>query len=360
MSAVRHLSAETVIPLRAPATVMSMLREHLAEHGTVTGSETAWSIDVEIGVATAKLREGGIAFRVEAGDDTSLSFLQWSVAEHVHEYAPGENPPVVWRGGVAPGASLPYFREMQVVRASQVTPLMRRVTLVGKDLGRFSHDGLHVRLLFPPRPGVVPVWPIMGADGRQAWPEGERPVSRVYTIRRIDVAAGEIDIDFVLHEGDGMPGAQFGREAVPGTTVGMTGPGGGNLAPAARYVFAGDETALPAISRMLEELPADAEATALVEIANAAERQELVVNPGIELRWLSREGRPAGTTDLLYDALNTLCASERGRDSYIWVGCEQGAARRIRDHLKRERQLPKSRYLAAAYWRRGHAGEVQD
>jgi NADPH-dependent ferric siderophore reductase len=356
---IRRLRAETLIPLRAPHAVMAGLLDHFGEHGEVSGAGDAWSVTFEIGTATAALRPQGIEFRVEARDDTSLSFLQWSVVEHVLEFAPGETPDVTWSGGIGAGAPLPYFREMRVVAAEHVTPHMRRVTLSGRDLSRFAHDGIHVRLLLPPRPGMQVVWPVMAADGRQAWPEGERPVSRVYTIRRIDVAAGEIDIDFVLHDGDGMPGAHFGSAAEPGMTVGMTGPGGGNLKVAANYLFFGDETALPAISRLLEELPSGATAKACIEIADDGERQDLPARRGIEVTWLLRDGRPAGTTTLLADALSSLGPDVGRSDTYVWAGCEFSTARAIRDHLKRV-SLPKGRSLVTSYWRRGQAGEFDD
>lgn len=361
VDAKHRLSAETLIPLRAPHAVMAGLLDHFGEHGEVSGAGEAWSITFEIGTASAALRPQGIEFRVEARDDTSLSFLQWSVVEHVLEFAPGETPEVTWSGGVGAGAPLPYFREMRVVAARLVTPRMRRVTLAGRDLARFSHDGIHVRLLLPPRPGVKVAWPVMAADGRQAWPEGERPVSRVYTIRRIDVAAGEIDIDFVLHEGDDMPGAHFGATAEPGMVLGMTGPGGGNLKAAANYLFLGDETALPAISRLLEELPSGATAKAFIEIADDGERQDLTLRPGVELFWLSRRDRPAGASTLLADALFALGPDAGGgSDTYVWAGCEFSAARAIRDHLKRVVELPKGRSLVTSYWRRGQAGEFDD
>lgn len=360
MNAVASLNATTLVRLRAPDTVMAQLREHFGEHGVISGDGGSWSVVFDIGTATVSRRDGGIAFGVEARDDTSLAYLQWSVAEHVCEFAPDETPDITWDGGTRPGAPLPYFREMRVLRAIQVTPAMRRLTLGGEKLGRFAHDGLHVRLLLAPRPGVVPVWPVMAADGRQAWPGGERPVARVYTIRRINVEAGEVDIDFVLHEGDEMPGALFGRDARPGDVVGMTGPGGGTLPAAPHYLFFGDETALPAISRMLEELPEQARASAFVEIADTSERQELALRPGVEVEWLFRDGRPAGTTTLLADRLRALDPRLWQDDTYVWAGCEQAAARSIRSFVKSERRLPRKQYLVAAYWRRGQAGEVED
>src|SRR4051794_2715006 len=66
----------------------------------------------------------------------------------------------------AAGTPLPYFREMRVVGATNVTPRMRRVRLKGRDLARFAIGGMHVRLSFPPKPGIVPQWPVTGEDGR--------------------------------------------------------------------------------------------------------------------------------------------------------------------------------------------------
>jgi NADPH-dependent ferric siderophore reductase len=357
MNPMPSLRAATLVQLREPLSVMSRMREHFAEHGAVSGIDEHWSVDLGIGIASARKRDLSVAFEVVAPDDSSLSLLQWSVAEHVCEFAEGERPEIVWQGGTKAGAPLPYFRALRVIRTLDVTPRMRRLTFAGRDLARFAHGGIHVRLLLPPRPGVVPVWPVMAADGRQAWPLGERPAARVYTIRRIDVAAGEVDIDFVLHEGEEMPGARFAQEAQPGATLAMLGPGGGALKPAPRYLFAGDETALPAISRMLDELPPDTRATALIEIADRAEEQALPVCHGTELHWLSREGRPAGTTSLLINALHALDAKEWTDDLFIWAGCEHAAAKAIRSFLKTERQVPKERLLVAAYWRKGTTGD---
>lgn len=352
----RH-RAETFVALPSPHSVMFHLRDHFEEHGAVTGSPGEWSVSFEIGSASATVHDGGIAFRLAAQDDSSLALLQWSVAEHVHEFAGGQAPHIVWKGGTAAGSALPYFREMTVVRVADITPRMRRLTLSGHDLARFAEKGHHVRLLLPPQPGVSPVWPTMAEDGRQAWPDGPRPAARVYTIRRIDVAAGEVDIDFVLHEGGEMPGARFALEAAPGSVVGMAGPGGAGLRPAERYILLGDETALPAIGRMLEELPEGAGATVFAEIHDEAEIQELRDAAGIDIRWLPRDGRPAGSTSLFVDALRAADDALWAGEPFIWAGCEHAAAQTIREELRQVRGIPKSRTLVAAYWRRGIAGD---
>lgn len=351
------LKAETFVALSAPHEVMHHLRDHFEEHGLVAGSQGAWSVTFEIGSASAEMRSGGISFRVDAADDASLALLQWSVAEHVHEFAGHDLPSLSWNGGTAAGAGLPYFREMTVKAIADVTPHMRRLTLTGDDLGRFAEKGYHVRLLLPPRTGVVPVWPVMAEDGRQAWPEGERPAARVYTIRRIDVAAGEVDIDFVLHEGADMPGARFAMEASVGAKVGMTGPGGGTLKAADHHILIGDETALPAIGRTLEDLPAGARTTVFAEVHDEAEIQALGTKADVEFHWLSRAGRPAGTTSVLLDALKAAPESLWAGEPRLWAGCEHAAAQDLRHYVREERGIAKGRSPIAAYWRRGVAGD---
>ncbi|MCE3544330.1 siderophore-interacting protein, partial [Escherichia coli] len=98
-------------------------------------------------------------------------------------------------------------------------------------------------------------WPTMGRDGRPVWPEGDDAlIARVYTIRTIDIERGEVDIDMVVHPGNDTPGSTWALNAKPGGIVGMTGPGGGSVEDAGRYLLVGDETALPAIGRILETL----------------------------------------------------------------------------------------------------------
>jgi NADPH-dependent ferric siderophore reductase len=126
---------------------------------------------------------------------------------------------------------------------------------------------------------------------------------RIYTIRRLDVEKGEVDIDFVLHEGADMPGARFAANAAVGDVVGMTGPGGGSIGEADWYLLAGDETALPAISRIVADLPSHVRAVVRIEIADRDEEQPLVSAAGLDIQWLHRNGGEAGKSTLLEDAV---------------------------------------------------------
>src|SRR5882757_7013915 len=150
-------------------------------------------------------------------------------------------------------------RTLQVLRTHLVTPRMTRVTLGGDELAGFPGDGPDQRIkLFFPMPGQRrPAMP-RASSGGPVWPPGEpRPVIRSYTVRRFDAAAGELDVDFVLHGAHG-PAAAWAAAAEPGDWVGVSDPGG-RYRPdptAQAHLVIGDESALPAIATVLEALSA--------------------------------------------------------------------------------------------------------
>ena len=111
------LEAETTVALTSSGDVLARLRDHFAEHGLVSGTDDEWRVEFEIGKAMVRRTGDVIHFHVSAMDATSLSYLQWGVAEHLCAFVIGEPPEIVWSGGVQAGRPLPYFREMRVVGA---------------------------------------------------------------------------------------------------------------------------------------------------------------------------------------------------------------------------------------------------
>ncbi len=236
---------------------------------------------------------------------------------------------------------------IRVVATTRLTPHMLRVEFAGEGLARFDDPAnLHVRLLLPPAGASRADW--LGADGTPAGHAA--PVYRKYTIRRIDPAAGRVWIDFVLH-GDTGPGSEWAARAAPGDALGMIGPGGRGIGPADWHLIAGDETALPAIGRILAMLPAAARGEAFIEVADAAEIQTLQAPGGVAIRWLLRNGAEPGTTSLLRDAVAASALPARP-GVFAWVGAEARAAAEIRAHLLKVRRLEKTQQLVVAYWRR--------
>jgi NADPH-dependent ferric siderophore reductase len=128
--------------------------------------------------------------------------------------------------------------------------------------------------------------------------EGNRPVRRRYTIRDLDTARQSVTLDVVRH-GDG-PGEQWVSAAQPGDTIEGIAPRGKiTTSPDADWhLFIGDESALPAIFVMAESLPAERQA-AIRWRSESADEQPLAAKAGVDLRWLPRQGGPAGEADAL-------------------------------------------------------------
>jgi NADPH-dependent ferric siderophore reductase len=245
------------------------------------------------------------------------------------------------------------LRLLEVASAEDLTPHLRRIVLRG-DLGGFASAAPddHIKLIFPVGDEPAPRMPELGSGGL-ARPEGDAAPMRDYTPRAFDVAAGTLTVDMVVH-GDG-PASRWAAAARPGARVGQAGPRGSRVVSDDFdwWLLAGDETGLPAIARRLEELPAGARAIVLAEVDGPADELVLDTDAAVRLRWLHRDGAPAGTTDLLEDAIRDLALPVG--DGFSWVGCEAAAARRLRAHLREDRGLPKAYTKVTGYWRLGAA-----
>jgi NADPH-dependent ferric siderophore reductase len=241
---------------------------------------------------------------------------------------------------------------LTVVSVRDVTPSVRRVVLSGSPAA-VAAAGPTVSLLVPRVGDAAPRWPRVAKDGRIVWPDGAHGVSlRSYTARRQDPAAGLVEIDFVLH-GDG-PAAAWAAAAIPGALLGSAGGGPLGERPAGQLLLAGDETALPAIARILAEAVPTAVGTALLEVAGPAEEQPLPAPAGVTVRWLHRGAIPPGESTLLIDAVAGL-DRPAGDDVFAWVAAESAAVRAIRADLRGRWGLGRAQHHAIGYWRRGRA-----
>lgn len=240
------------------------------------------------------------------------------------------------------------IRVVEVRRVAAVTPLMRRITLGGPELAGVPR-GPNVKILIPPK-GLAPEWPLRGPDGGPIWPAPDRrPVTRTYSVRKDRRAEQEIDVDFVLH-GHG-PAAAWAADAQPGDVVGIGGPGGLSVREADFYLLAGDHSALPAIARILEDLPPAATGRAFIEVPGADERQPLAHPDGVEIVWLHRT-EEAGRSALLAEAVEAMAWPEWGR-VFAWIAAESTTARALKAYVRDERGLDRREFLAMGYWRLG-------
>lgn len=241
---------------------------------------------------------------------------------------------------------------LTVTAVADVTPSVRRVVLAG-TADAVAAGGPTVNLLVPRVGDAAPRWPSVARDGRIVWPLGAHGVSlRSYTARRQDPAAGELEIDFVLH-GDG-PAAAWATAAGPGDLLGVAGAGDLGDRPAGWLLLAGDETSLPAISRILAAAPDTTSGVALLEVAGPQEEQPLPAPAGVEVRWLHRGSIPPGESTLLADAVAAL-DRPAGDDVFAWVAAESGAVRTIRADLRGRWGLGRAQHHAIGYWRLGRA-----
>lgn len=253
-------------------------------------------------------------------------------------------------------------RELHVVRVADITPAMRRVTLGGPQLGTFtSANGYDrppftspgfddaIRLIFPYPGETEPVLPVQ-KEGGVSFPKGRRPLTKVYSVRHWDPEAGEVNVDFVKH-GVGVA-TTWAYRAEPGDRIHMGGPSLSRKLPvhADWLLVVGDETALPAIGRLLEELPEDTQAQVFIEVGEDSHIQSLTELPHVTVTWLTRNGAEPGTTTLLLDAVRS--ATWLSGQPFAWVAAEQAATRDIRRHLADERGVPKEDIEFTAYWRR--------
>jgi NADPH-dependent ferric siderophore reductase len=228
-----------------------------------------------------------------------------------------------------------------VTSVLQVTPRMTRVRLGGDHLAGMT--------MIPGQTLKIYVPDLLTGD----------PVPRDYTVRDYDPVRPSLDIDFVLH-GEG-PAANWARQARPGEVLAFIGPSGRYRPdPLADWqLFAGDETALPAIQAYVAMLPADACAFLYIEVADAAEEQPM---PGVAapmLCWLHRRGLDPGTSTVLDDALHAaVLPPGQGR---IWLAGHTPTVRRIRAHLLNQRGIDRRALYAKGFWdRRSSAGPQEE
>ena len=238
-----------------------------------------------------------------------------------------------------------------VTATSWISPDMIRVTLAVDESAGFSYEGLtetdhYVKLLFPPEEASYS-WPFDPAAVREELPRDQWPVTRTYTLRSWDEAAGTVDIDFVAHGDTGLAGP-WAAAASAGDQIGFMGPGGA-WHPDGDVVYVGDEAAAPAIFAGIEAMPEDATAVAYVEIENADSRLAAPSHPGLTLHWVERDGATHGTE--LVRAVTEASLPAEGTRWFI-----HGVAEMIRD-LRRflfvENGVPKSDVSISGYWRLG-------
>lgn len=245
-------------------------------------------------------------------------------------------------------------RTAQVRRVTRLTPHLIRVEVGGDDLRGFdpgNHTDAYVKLLFPAE-GAAYGMPVDPADVDANHPPEHRPLLRTYTVRAWSEDVQVLTLDFVYHGDEGVAGP-WAAAAQPGDEISFLGPGGGYAPdPAAPWhLFVGDESALPAIARALENLPAAAAVRVFLEVEDEGEHLPLTTAADATVHWVHRS---AGE-DLV--AAVTAASLPDGRPA-AFVHGDADTVRQIRRFLRSEHGLAPAEMSASGYWRRGRTDET--
>jgi NADPH-dependent ferric siderophore reductase len=108
-------------------------------------------------------------------------------------------------------------------------------------------------------------------------------------------------------------------------------------------LLAGDETAVPAISRRLDELPAGVRAIVIVKLA-AEDRRTFFSRAQFDVRWIEADAS-------LADAIRDLALPQG--EGFAWCAGEAAEMARVRDVLLAGKGHPKEAARISAYWKAG-------
>lgn len=291
-------------------------------------------------------------------------------------------------------ANRPY--RTVVTQVTRLSPHLIRITVGDESLRHFTTAGPDqlIKLLLPRPDGSLPEIglfddpppPIKEWYGKwRELPNEERNPIRSYTVRAARPTAREIDIDFVIHgDGDEGPASAWAASAQPGDELVLLGPDNRSDEPilgvgwhpglATRVLLAGDETALPAITAILESLPNQISGHAYIEVPTAADVLSIESSSSIHQLWLPREGAAHGqllTAAVMQwgdsqpgtpqrDQLDDASLSHDGPSAahladYAWLAGERSAVTRLRRYLVFTLGFDRRDVVFTGYWREGHS-----
>lgn len=263
------------------------------------------------------------------------------------------------------------YRKLQVLRTERITPHLLRITVGGMDLQGFASPGFedHCKLFFPlPETGQLPQ-PAITEDGTPDFKTVDRSLSRDYTPRSYNAEKNELVFDFALH--DAGPATAWALRAKPGDLLGVGGPRGSFIIPTAFdwHLLAGDDTALPAIWRRLQELPAQTPVHVFAEVDSPADRIDLLDwlppndakaqserTANIHITWAYRNAHSPADAETDSALLHAITQAQLpAGDYFAWVACETTVSKAIREHLITQRNANPRWVRASGYWRKGTA-----
>lgn len=338
------LQSDADLPEISFAAMRMVMLHEAKEHDVpvLLNSDREVSCSTPFGTFGIRARGQGLRLSVAAARQDWLFMLKESMVEHLAQFMPDAVAALRWSDDDSAGSLPPNFQFAKVVSVKRIGTAFKRLRIKAGGLESYDDTSIHFRVVLPPEEQANVIWPHVGANGATVWPKGDRALHRpVYTARAIDHAAGLIDVDIFIHDGGRM--TDWVAQVMPGTTTAIVGPGGGGIPQTDRINLYGDETAFPAIGRILDSLPADAVGR-VVLVSEAGADCAYPINPpaGMTVDWLHTADQP----DLVAMALADL---DRTPDHFLWFAAEKSQVQPLRALMK-DKGLTSANSYVATYW----------
>jgi NADPH-dependent ferric siderophore reductase len=301
--------------------------------------------------------------------------------------------------------------EARVRHSERLSPAFVRVTLESAAFRDLGNDGFDTRfkIVFPGATGELPGIPEEPEDWYAEWmamPEETKSPMRTYTVRDVVEEDGvrALVVDLVVHEhGIQGPACRWALAAQPGDVVQVIAPhrasqeyGGTEFAPGQHrdLLLVADETALPALTRIVADIAPDFTGHAFVEVPSTEDMLAFDVPGNIEVTWLARDDAQQGRrlveevrrfldlgaldptalpaelpSDLDVEVWETPRYSSSGEDIsaqlqrptvvsdvhdlYAWIAGESWLVKALRRSLVTELEVDRAQVAFMGYWREG-------
>jgi NADPH-dependent ferric siderophore reductase len=235
----------------------------------------------------------------------------------------------------------------RVVSVGRLTSNLLEVTLGGFADRPLQGGDEYVYVMVSHEPGGISTDYEMDDYRNQA--DDDLVRGAYYTIRRSRPAIGEIDLWVVEHNHPGSVAAWM-TQATPGDPIALWGPRCGFRVPddAQHLLLVADETGYAAVAAVLDALPVDRRATAVLECIDVDHRPTMPGHSGLEVIWVDRGDDAPGLRNRLLEAVTSLTVVP---DAAFGAG-ESRQISAVRRHIRHTLGVPAARVLMTGYWRR--------
>lgn len=216
---------------------------------------------------------------------------------------------------------------VKVVSVNQITPSFQRIVFAGEALATFQ--------LQYPAQWIKVFLPNSDMQGR------------AYTIRHFDENQKQLTLDIATHH-QGLI-SSWAKQAKVGDELYITPPRGGfkDLDKDGWLLLLADETGIPSMATILEQLPAHLKVYVFIEISSEAEKQQLTTQADATIKWLFKNTHK--------DSLKTVlkASSLPTTQGYAWIAAEASVIRGVRTQLLKEQGFSLANIQTTGYWKLG-------